>query len=778
MVTVYYDKDNLYVGNADLVVSSYKEYSHGYAAILDAVYCNKNINVVVRNRQCYRTFQNVAEYYKINTFQFKTFSPRTEFVEKYGDNIPDYILEEELIADKSYLDVDFSAGEGFENTILRIYFDKFLVGKTFPFRMLGDMCKNMSLECLQNKELLILRKVFKNRIKEYTANCKGKYEEFVLNEFKEDYEGLRNNVALYLIIKGYPKEFIEDIIGHDLYRCFTDMKVSGERMPLLPGTMEAYKNRMSIFLNQMNVIDKEDFLSVLQCFSGEYAFEFQWCNKKLDEHSEWIDKELFDAVSMKFAALFATDSELKDQFVSLQAPVNLIRPNEEFDIYDWLKWAKENYLPYKFWLENTNKTNDIVDQYATMYGDWIFEHYDTLIGSYPNMMYKVLPGLKRELVENKHSLVVILDNFNYKLQEELQAIMQKNGFGMTYERPVLAMIPTETKISKRAFFTGEAYNENKQSYDKLVQHWAERMDLTMRYLSNIGELSRLDSFEENVIFLNFLEMDIKLHQDSGSSAISVEKSVLLELNALLERIASVLRKLGREKDTSIYFIADHGSTKILPEQNNLIDPAYYKDKQEESDYRFIAVNDVDYARTKDAIGGLCYTFDRNRYNTEYSYFIAKGYNRFIKSDLKSYVHGGITPEESIVPFMKFDFATEVCKEPEITLDNIDLRYSVVTMLSFTIKNFNDFALSDFVLEIKNKNIKYDKTKSIVIEGCIRDKFSISGARISKAIDKLNNEKMYITAYWCANGRKYSLELELPMKMKSMQQSKVDLSDLF
>jgi hypothetical protein len=239
-----------------------------------------------------------------------------------------------------------------------------------------------------------------------------------------------------------------------------------------------------------------------------------------------------------------------------------------------------------------------------------------------------------------------------------------------------------------------------------------------------------------------------------------------------------LKKLGHDKDTDIYFIADHGSTKILPEQPNEIDPRFYKEKAEDSDYRFIAVNDEDFGNAKNAIGSLCYALNKARYGTCVNYFIARKYNRFIRNDMIGYVHGGITPEESIVPLMHFAFDIAQCKDPEITLGNDWLRFAVSTKLNIMVKNFNEFDLDEITLVIQNSNIKYEKPEPVTVDAYGTCLIEIPNARITKALDKKNNEEMTVKLSYVTNSRKHNYTVKLALPMKSVQSSGTDLSDLF
>ena len=49
----------------------------------------------------------------------------------------------------------------------------------------------------------------------------------------------------------------------------------------------------------------------------------------------------------------------------------------------------------------------------------------------------------------------------------------------------------------------------------------------------------------------------------------------------------------------------------------------------------------------------CYTLDRHKYGLDNNYLIARHYYRFLKTEDNFYVHGGLTPEETIVPFVTF-----------------------------------------------------------------------------------------------------------------------------
>ena len=771
MVRFYLDVKKQYKGKCDIEINGFDEYIAGYSMVHAALHEGRDCIVVVRNRQIYEVLKEQEKYYA-HAMSHEIFSVTQEFKDKYKIDLPDYISESDLMEDLSLENVDFSSGEGFENAVLRKEYGTFFLGNTFPFERLAPLCKSIDLSGLHDKNRSVLRKVFQKRFKVYKEQLSGEYEKYIFSQFIDDFDSLKADVAVYLLIKDFPKDFKEEMIGHDLCRCMDHFGVTGSFIAIDQKAEDDYCDRFKMYLGRKNASPEE----LISWVSGCYEFELDQVLEVIEKNDSQVE-DYTDRIILKFAPLFDRLPEARMRITNIKPPVMLEKPGDDFGIEEWMKWSVENYLPYRFWLEYNNRTDADADEYATLFGDYIFGKYDELVNNYPWIMYKVLPTVKDELLENEHTLFVILDNFNYKYLEHLTSCMNGEKFVSEEVQPVLSMIPTETAISKRAFFTAEAYNDSGDAYAKIVDNWAKNLGADMQYLPNIGALKALDGINKKVYFLNYLRLDEMLHEDQGSSAQRIEVRIQKEIEALVSAISKVLKKHGREKDTRVYFIADHGSTQILPSQPNGIDPKYYKDKAEESDYRFIEVVDEDYENTKAAIGNLCYALDKERYGTENSFFIARGYNRFIKNDLKGYVHGGITPEEAIVPFVRFSYDMDMCKNPEISLVNDNLRFAVKLKLTFLVKNYNEFPVENVEIIILNGNIKYSKPDTVTIAGLETATIDIQDTRITKSMDKKNNERMIITVNYSANGRKHSYQSEIAMSIKSAQSSGTDLSDL-
>ncbi|MHB9142529.1 MAG: hypothetical protein ACYC25_11700, partial [Paludibacter sp.] len=162
-------------------------------------------------------------------------------------------------------------------------------------------------------------------------------------------------------------------------------------------------------------------------------------------------------------------------------PIRPNKPQESFDIKDWLNWSRNEYLPYRFWMEDNAQNDEEINSYSALYGDWIYNNYAELISSGEHLVYKVVSMLSSELASNELSFIIIIDNFNYKYSKLLKDYFLTQGFNSTYEKPLLAMLPTVTEVSKGSLFTGEPYSNAKSlNYKHEVKKWSNMLGLNSK----------------------------------------------------------------------------------------------------------------------------------------------------------------------------------------------------------------------------------------------------------------------------------------------------------
>jgi hypothetical protein len=486
---------------------------------------------------------------------------------------------------------------------------------------------------------------------------------------------------------------------------------------------------------------------------------------------------VIDKVRSKFIRGADLDITFEERLYLMIPPSEVVCPIGLNSLDKWLQWAESSYLPYKFWLESNDLWDEKIDKYAEEYGDWIFQNYSSLISSESRMLHKTLINLSSSILSDEVSLIVIIDNFNYKYVDVCKSYLFEKGFCLTDDKQMISMIPTETSVSKMAFFSGQAFNTEIKPYEKLCKEWEPLLGGKINYLSDVGKLDLINETDAKLYILNYLSIDKILHESQDDSALPISYRIKQELKAMMDKIISFTKRTGSEGKIKLYFISDHGSAKISKMQLNLIDSKYYKSKSDECAYRVLPLDDKKFETYKNSIGHLCYVLDRHDYGIKENYLIAKGYNRFIETNFSFYVHGGITPEENIVPLLKFERVNTNMIEPEVLMRTKELRYSTNSTISMTIKNHNEYAIDHIEILILNSNVKWDRSNFSIprVEGVSQLSFDFDKVRISKSQDFDENISLKIRFVYL--GSAYERTYNYPIKMKSIQESKIDLNDL-
>jgi hypothetical protein len=246
---------------------------------------------------------------------------------------------------------------------------------------------------------------------------------------------------------------------------------------------------------------------------------------------------------------------------------------------------------------------------------------------------------------------------------------------------------------------------------------------------------------------------------------------------LCQAIAAFAKRIGYENRIKIYIISDHGSTKLRDEQTNLIEQAYYKGKSDKGDHRYVVVTDENMDTLHTLIDQYCYVLDKTRFGTRVNYLIAKRYYRFKDTD-DYYVHGGITPEEQIVPLLKFEHLEIKVQDLIIVLGSNEFRLSAKSKIHLIVKNPNEYVVTNLSIKIINDNIRAD-IKSVEVKSL--DKISIvdlylDNVRFVKS--GTNEDVLNIGVDFKFLGKDCRQECSLPIVIKSMQQSTMNFDDLF
>jgi hypothetical protein len=318
---------------------------------------------------------------------------------------------------------------------------------------------------------------------------------------------------------------------------------------------------------------------------------------------------------------------------------------------------------------------------ATAFGTWVKDN-PSLIFNHPERGYRhVAARIQRALSDRRAVIVVLVDAFAIQLVELLSGYLSDTlGVSPTSTSYVFAPLPTITEVCKEAILTGRFpsdCNGNLQlgiaeTFDldaghfELAMNWrnAERVQLTAK--------TKLLVYRDNRI-------DDQLHSLPTFKALYDEcPAIFSRLSRLIERWVGDMEQLHGQQPL-LLITADHGFT-FGP-------PSAYEARSSErlsGGQRCVAL--ADRPRNKPIDDPSLTFIDRSVFHLRQDFLAARG--RFLGQDTSLgwiLSHGGLLPEEVIIPVLEWFGSAESIHWPELSFSPAPYldrdKWSVVAVVS-------------------------------------------------------------------------------------------------
>lgn len=783
-ITIYLNySDLLDEGEAEQRITTIADYVPVYRAIARALLEDETLTVSIERdaRVCEAWLQRMAEQRGEQHFAFKDVDPRTRLAERWGVEVPDWVNDWDILR-ANLLDPSVSArpGERFADTVLRYVYSPHLTYDRLPLHQLVELLADLKQHQDGDKPRL-LQRILRRRLDAWAQAAASEGERHLMQLLRRDPERVRTLLTQVKVLQDYPPNVVERVIGE---RAADLLALDLELVDLDIGAADlgAALDQIRVHLNKMKQREASVALveTLLDQVSGELEVEFQTLYELLTERDIALDRELVARVQQRFAPL---REQIADQMERLKLYVPPKRPShpnpqDEWAMADWLHWAVEEYFPYRFWLEETEQRDTEVEGFAVRYADWLYEHYEALLPTFHQMIYRALHNEAQlaYLTGSKPVLFIALDNFNYKFLDHLQRRFEKAGFYTAETKPYLAMLPTCTEVGKKCLFTGSPAPFEATAYEQpILEAWNDRLKgRRLRYVPHLGELAEIPEPRPDVTFLNYTLVDETLHQSTIKLGVSHAKEIRRRLNDLVDAIREFARRSDAERELVVIVGSDHGSTRIPADVPNIIDQAFYTERLEDPHHRYIAVDDAALAQLPDNVDFECYRLRKGVLDLNANYLVARGYGRFKKTDETTYVHGGLTPEESIVPLCVFEPVEEKPKPLTVRLLEDEFRYGAKATLHLELVNVNPYPCMDLRVDVLDAHIDAEPFHLDSLLG--REDATVDmPIRIWRREDEVTTIQLKIS-YQILGERKRRLET-LPITMRSMMESSFDLEDL-
>ncbi|MFC1714413.1 hypothetical protein ACFL6S_12155 [Candidatus Poribacteria bacterium] len=345
--------------------------------------------------------------------------------------------------------------------------------------------------------------------------------------------------------------------------------------------------------------------------------------------------------------------EIIEQLEKQLPPPEPSLPNASWSMDEWIQWAVKRYIPFKKWLIDKRQYSEYADKVSQIYEDWLYQNYPELLRKPEHLVYGTFKQVKKIVDEGKRVLWVFIDNCPAFWVSNVQECFARNGLIPAEEpRYVFAMLPSTTSISRKSALAGQlpsqiSLSENEK--DAFTRGWRNRGIDEVKVINHIDKLADAVSEPARIYLLIFNQLDTLAHAASHSI---FDRQFELEtrLEYLAARVAEVAKTLNEipTGEVCVFVSTDHGSTRISKDDLPLAIPTSAQLDDESSLHkRFVQTNSVSSFNQHD-----WFVLRANSFGLPRDYVVARG-ERYIDKRPGGYTHGGLTPEETVVPVLVF-----------------------------------------------------------------------------------------------------------------------------
>lgn len=769
----------------DRRITTRAEYVPGYVEIAEAIHKNEDLVVLVTDPAVGRWLNVMAQKYGPKHITIEELTPRSIFIAQTGiSHLPSQVTNKRLLESRLLeLKIPATPGIAFEDYVLEVFFGSFLVLQN-GLRRVNDIISVYEPEQWQESlQRPLVRDIYQERIRLLRQQLSENNQHAdiqLLNWIDDSPQEYIRSLFVLKVLTSYPEAVGKRVLG-EIFPALVGLKLDLRRVPSVISGNEELLNEVELFLKQnIEKADDKTLELLLGYTSGYLEVEFDAVHNLLTSGKYETSANLIRSIKTKFRTLASSPrigqslSDL-DLMIKREPPGE---PNESWGIEEWIKWAEQEYLPYRYWLENTGQLDDEIGKAANAYAEWLFNNYGQLLYNSDYMSWKALLKLRDRMKEhNGPVLIVIVDNFNSKFYGDLQAQMQHQGFYEHQVQSCISLLPSCTEVSKRALIIGHYSPMPGTSYRKQVEEtWSNRLGKEVYYLSSVSALRKAVAQQNSVYFLNYLALDITLHLNEDQTGISHTQTIRNHLSLLSRDIRSFAQRSGAERDLMVIFVSDHGSTRIPKDTVNVIDSKFYKDRATDEHHRYIAISEDELNKLPDNSQYDCYLFKKERYDLDKNYLVARRLYRFLPTQDHAYVHGGLTPEETLVPLAIYQPATITPKPPTILLaSGTKIYVGTKTDLKLEVTNTNNYVCNQVTITFVDPNIEAEPITIQSISQLERQQISIPARCPQSANASSKSLKAMLNFQFL--GQTWEFELNIPAEFAELAKPKFDLDNL-
>lgn len=343
--------------------------------------------------------------------------------------------------------------------------------------------------------------------------------------------------------------------------------------------------------------------------------------------------------------------ESRRQLERLLPPPEPVPLDKQQHVEAILRWATEQYLPYRRWAlrYGDDAQREKSEQFARAFMEWLLEFYPRALQGGDDLQQWFVFRRARQLPNPARlTLLVVLDGLGWHDAMELHGYIQQISEGLTALAPqsALSALPTITPFAKPAIVRGEcprfALDEQRPAADigEVLPEGnipAERLQK-----ATVGEC----------LIWRVNEPDKTYHERYDAE--TLEHDVQAELRNLAEKIVSAIRAVSPGIPRQVVVTSDHG--RLFGESVRKHKPPEGMEAKGRAAWGNCDLRFDERGYLIDKGNHLIY-LHAERFGLTHHVAVPLDTDMFLaeggKGGKEKYAHGGIHPEEVIVPWLVY-----------------------------------------------------------------------------------------------------------------------------
>ena len=752
------------------------------------------LKVWVRSKNHFAWLRDFIEQIGCSSkFEEKTAS--LVLAEQWNVQVPDW-LTDTVVLDHNLLEihVDSQKQTNFENRLLT-----HLLGAAFQPDVLNcarlvDVIKALvSVEAKAAfKKYPVLRRCFETKCKQWAERSSETWVKDICRWLPEYSNEVWQWLSLWAGLHGYPEKLLEYVLAPE--QVLFVRKIPAEavyELPIEPTAREQILTQVELLFEEIRkqVTSSDEFQKVVGWTSGKLFQEYQLVSGILKGNLFSPTEDDVQKVQTKFRSCPGVSENQLNSLgycVMPDRPV-LLGPAEKRTWQEWVQWTVEEYTPYRTWQVHNGYYDKDLEETVARFSEWFIAEYIS-IHKDPNLsLIHYLRILSSSGSEDELSLILLIDCLPLTFMKLLDDALRNVGFSRHDLQYRFAALPTTTEYNKPVLLSGE-WQDNMRNCETILKKRtiADWNNKQVVYLNNLKAISEMAAPKEaTIVLLNFIDGDGLLHSDVESKNTTYED----ELHRLFLRIAEAIYRLSQEwggsrEHFSIYIVTDHGACRILEEEKRSFDSMVINKLFPDEKHRFAEVDEKQVDDIPDNLWALGHRFKQPFVSDDKIFFLPKGHNTVRRSgSVKGYLHGGVTPEEVIVPTALFKLVSTAWKIPAARFLNLDLvketgraKFYIQRVVTLKVEIQNPNAMD---IRILRASVTSPETDLKSCEAPVIPAGSVNTLQMSCYFKKtaLGEKSLEIEIAYEVAGEQHTLSLTLGCEFKSAMAGGFNLKDL-